>query len=943
MIKLPKLFLKDQNTNSADLNSKNGFWHKNKYIILSFIIPFVIISLAYGFYNITPFGFIRSLVKFAVYGIGQLIPQLEITVKPDMDYLFGDKQILVIDAWHQYYPFLYDLHEKLQSGGSLLWSWSTGLGADFIALSSYYLFSPLNFLSVFVPDGALVSYLAFITAVKIALCGMFTAICFRIIFKKNDYTLLIFSVLFALCSFNMGYYWCVMWLDSVAMLPLAVAGTVSLLRDGKYKLFTISLALAVIFNYYIGFFICIAVLLTAIGYTVTHWQSWKHTFISVLKTAVCSVIALIMTAFITVPAFLALQNCYKSSAGFPTEFKINHGEATLTGLLGAFSDILSNMLSFVTPTSLEGLPNIACGILCIVLLGVFFFSKKIKLSEKLFSAATLVFLIASFVFVQLDYVMHAFHFPNMLPHRYSFIFCFMMIYIGFRAFSVMGDGKLYHILFGGIAFAVLAVMYALREKSDFSMFSLCASLGVAVVLIGLLLLFKFGVMPKRVIATLLCLVVIGEAGLTALIGVKGVGNTPVKDYPESKNDISAVLEYANNASENEFYRIEKTQRQTCNDGALLQYNAFSTFSSMLNANTTGYAIYLGATGNRADNSFSYFESSPVTNLIFNLKYLIDVNDTLRIPDYLTAVAKSDTVTLYENNAYVPTGFMADTSLLEFDSVPKSKNEGSVGVVFENQIDWFRAATGIETPVYNKIPLESTSCSSEFITSKELEPEIYSLKIKTEDENQNNPYWQYDYTVNTDGLIYISMRTNASFEKAVATVNGKEDDSIKVENGSVHSVGSLKSGDKVSVRISFKKEGARNIKAYCYALNKEVFDEGVEILRRNTLKTTEITDTSIKGRVTADKDGLLYISIPYQNGWRAKVDGKDAEIKLVGGSMCALELAEGEHTVELYYVPINFIIGVCVSLLGIAMFACLILILSKKNFFEKTAVSSCETE
>ena len=35
---------------------------------------------------------------------------------------FGDRQILVTDFWHQYYPFLRLLHEKRRSGGSLLYT-----------------------------------------------------------------------------------------------------------------------------------------------------------------------------------------------------------------------------------------------------------------------------------------------------------------------------------------------------------------------------------------------------------------------------------------------------------------------------------------------------------------------------------------------------------------------------------------------------------------------------------------------------------------------------------------------------------------------------------------------------------------------------------------------------------------------------------------------------
>ena len=936
MFKLKSIFQKRKNSLSPTLGEKKGFWQNNKYIILSFIIPFAIISLAFGFYNITPFGIIRNMVKWVVYGIGQLFPQLGITVIPDTVYPFGDKQILVVDAWHQYYPFLYDLHEKLQGGGSLFWTWSVGLGADFIALGSYYLFSPLNLLSVFVPDGALVSYLAFITAVKMAASGMFTAVCLKIIFKKNDYSLVLFSILFALCSYNLGYYWCVMWLDSVAMLPLVVAGTVCLIRDGKVKLFTISLALAVIFNYYIGFFICVAVFLTAVGYVIINWRGLKAAIGAVIKTAVCSVTALLMTAFVTIPAYMGLQNCYKYSSGITAGLDINHGENTITGLLGAVLKVLSNALSFNAPTYLEGLPNIACGVLCIILLGVFFFSKKIKLSEKLFCSITLTFLAAGFIFRQLDYVLHAFHFPNMLPHRYSFISCFLLIYMAFRAFSVMEESKFYHILLGGGAFAVLAVLYILRPKEDFSLIAVCGSAAVALAVIVILSLAHFKIMPKRVMAALLCLVVLGEVGVSSLIAVKTVEYSSVKGYTKHSDDVSAVLGRVNDTAENEFFRTEKAYMLTHNDGALNGYNGVSTFSSMVNVNTSKYAIYFGAGGNAGSNIFSYYESSPVTNLMFNLKYLIDVDGQIRNTDYLTEVAKSGDVTLYENTAYVPLGFMTGSDVINCDSVSTSSTKISYGNPFENQINWFRAATGIETPVYNKIPLEDFEFSDETVEIKELKQDIYSLKVKTDKTDKDQElYTEYNYTVEEDCSVYVVFRATVEHEENISiTVNGNKDDATFTTNGTVKSVGELKAGDKLSIRTDYKKEGSGKFRVCCYSLNKEVFDEGVEILRKNVLKTTTVTDTAIKGAVTAEKDGLLYTSLPYQAGWRAKVDGKDADITVLGGSMIGLELTAGEHEIEIYYVPISFLMGFGISAIGLAVFMVLVALASKKILFKK---------
>ena len=65
---------------------------------------------------------------------------------------FGSNSLLCYDMWHQYFPFFKAFRKALLSGESLLYSWSVGIGMDYLGLISYYLASPLNLLSVLVPD-----------------------------------------------------------------------------------------------------------------------------------------------------------------------------------------------------------------------------------------------------------------------------------------------------------------------------------------------------------------------------------------------------------------------------------------------------------------------------------------------------------------------------------------------------------------------------------------------------------------------------------------------------------------------------------------------------------------------------------------------------------------------------------------------------------------------
>ena len=138
------------------------------YLILSFLIPMVLM------------------------GIGFLLQK----VHP-----FGDRQILVVDCWHQYYPFFQQLHEKLRHGGSLLFTWDSGLGSNFLPILSYYAASPLNLLAALVPDSLLREAFTVNLLLKIGCAGGFFALFLKGTFRRNDFSLCIFA---AICLATTG-------------------------------------------------------------------------------------------------------------------------------------------------------------------------------------------------------------------------------------------------------------------------------------------------------------------------------------------------------------------------------------------------------------------------------------------------------------------------------------------------------------------------------------------------------------------------------------------------------------------------------------------------------------------------------------------------------------------------------------------------------------------
>ena len=868
---------------------KESFLRRHKYLIWAFVVPFVIMAVA-----------------FAVSGIAP----------------FGNKQILVVDLWHQYYPFLVSLQNKLQSGGSLFWTWDVGLGVNFFALMSYYLASPLNFLTVFIPQSILTEFLAFSVVFKVGIAGLSFAIFLRYTFKVNNWSLVMFSPMYALCSFIMGYYWNVIWLDTVAILPLVVTGTVALMREGKFRLYIVSLALSVLANYYIGLFTCIFVLLCYIGYNICMWDGFKSFAKRFGRIALSTAVALAITAILTLPAFFALQNTYSTTSTFPKNYAINMGGSNdLYGTLIAIQKVISNSVAFVEPTSKEGLPNIYCTYAAMFLGLLSLLSAKIKKREKAFNFLMLVFFIMSFIIRQLDYIWHGFHFTNMLPYRFSFLFSFVLITMAYRAYSNMAFFNKWDVILAGIL-SLIPIILAIGIQETLPVILTVVLLAALFVTVFLFSIRKISRKSMNVLLSVLLLV---EFVSSSAFGLMSVGVTTKNDYPRQGQSVSNLLNVIEEKEEgsNDFFRTEMTTTQTLNDGALNGYNGISLFNSMANVNMSSFAENTGLTGRKSGNRYSYRESSPVTNLLFNLKYLIARDGNYNNTMYMEEIAQDGQVKLMKNTAYLPVGFMATEDMLEYE-VDKTVNNP-----IENQNEIFSYATGLSEDVFTLLNVVNQG-HTDYAVFPVNKTGDYKYSFSTNNDAVA-PHLKYNYEMPKDGMVcFFANISNA--KNLVLYVNDEKQDTFDISKAYIACGGEYKQGDKISLYVDLEEGAKGTATVVCAYFNQDVFDKGYEILSQNTFTTTSYTDSSIEGTITADKDGLFYTSIPYEEGWRAWVDGEEVEITPVGNAMLAFSLSEGTHTVKMSFIPKGFFPGLLIFIGGVGLFIimCLVSYIRKKK-------------
>ena len=663
-------------------------------------------SVLYRFYNSKGIQFIVRHLFVVLSFLVPFLIMLIVFIKAQM-HPAGDNQILVIDFWHQYFPFISELQDKLQNGVSLLYTLRSGWGQNFLGIMSYYTASPLNFLALLIPEAYLRDFLALFVCIKIGCAGLFMGMFLKNVFKRNDFSIVLFSIPYALCAYLMGYYWNIMWLDTVALMPLVALGVHYLIKYGKFKLYTISLAVAFFSNFYIGFFLCVFIALYFVAEVICLKIGIRTILKRLWQILLFSLTGLALTAILILPAYLALKMTYSSgSSEFPDQINFYHN----------FKDVLANLLAFQTPTNIEGLPNLYCSLLAVIMIGVHILSRKIAIREKIVVLVFLTFLILSCNTNVLDYIWHGFHFTNQIPYRFSFIFAFVLIIVAYRAFTQLENISWIHIV-GAIAAAAGIIIIGILAK-DVSNIVIRNNISLALAYMALItiLLIKYKYINTKTIAVIMLIPMVIEMYSSASSGVKEVGSSSYSTYYASNSEVQKLLKRSIPADD-DFYRTEMSKWYTINDPCLYRYYGVSQFSSMSDVSMSNYMENLGIVSQPRGNRYYYGATSPFTNALLNLKYIIsktgENSDT-----YLKEVTSSGNSKLYENTAYLPFGFVADKGIKDF----KLSNPNNP-FYYLNAL--YKSITGIDKDLYSYVLMTKGEGVNASITNEDDATGVYN--------------------------------------------------------------------------------------------------------------------------------------------------------------------------------------------------------------------------
>ena len=806
-------------------------------------------------------------------------------------YWNSDTSPLLGDGFHQYVIFDLNLRNILHGSDSLFYTFTSGLGLNFYALSSYYLGSFLSPLVYFFDVSSMPDAVYLSTLLKFGLIGLSTFFSLSKLFKNIPAPLrLALSTSYALMSFTVSQLEIKTWLDVFILIPLILTGLHLLITEKKRILYFTSLSILFIQNYYFGYMTALFLVVWYFCQLSWDFKSRKYSFLDFFLT---SLLAGLTSFIMTLPTFFDLRT---------------HGEK-LTAITKIKTDaswyldlFAKQFIGSFDTTKYGSIPMIFVGLLPFILTIIFFTLKSIKFHVKLCYATLLIIIIASFYLEALDLFWQGMHAPNMFLHRYAWIFSTLLTYISAEVLNRFKDIKLWNILCS-ITFLLsgyLATIYFKNHYSFLTNLNILLTIEFLVVYLLLLLAFIRKMISPKIFSILILIFTISEISFNASSQLNGItkewGFASRSTYDKDILSMEAILEYTKQQPDT-FTRTEKLQTQTGNDSMKFNYNGISQFSSVRNRSASTTLDKLGFKSSGTNLNLRYANNTIIADSLFGISY--NISETYPNKYGFHPSYQKDNLTLYKNQFALPIAFATQSLYKDV-----TFNDHTL----DNQTQFLNQIAGLNEEYFYPINHHTDSGDNVVnLNGTDTEDATISYSIEVPDNSQ----------------VYLSMTklnfSNDKKKKVDIIVNG-EKKSFTTDNAfTFFNLGYAEHKQTFDIQVKFPGNAQVSFESPTfYRLDTKKYTEAIRKIKENPVEVS-----SYKNKVTVNykvkNETSIFFTIPYDQGWSAYQNGKKLQIQQAQTGFMKIDVPEGEGTITLSFIPKGFVAGASCSLIAIIVF------------------------
>ena len=700
------------------------------------------------------------------------------------------------------------------------------------------------------------------------------------------------------------------------MLPLVLMGVEEVLDRIGAKRYVLLLALALLLHFYMGYMICIFVVIYALFYLFkSKDRTFKQGFIQLLQLGLYSILAVGLVAFIIVPILMSLVSTkggLESKLLFEWKLQIDPLDIFSKLFLGAFDNSS-------WPAG-PNLPNIYVGSLGMIGTVYYFLSSNIQKREKMASLGVLIVFILSCVHEFTSKLWHMGQNPAGFFYRFSWIMAFFFVYLAYLSLREVEQLNWKKSLIVAGVMILIFILVMTRQYSFLIVPQKIATLALIFVMLSILV---WPQIHKR--WAFLAAVTAIELMMNATIVQSRVGYTDAYKYQDAVKQLQTAVAPIR-PNEKEFYRIHGSFHLSKNDPFMADYPGMSVFSSNLENSTRDLFEQLGNTG---INATTYYYGTPLSDALFSLKYWMTPKPvyTKDYPDTSKMYVFGKYATRLDITENTPVVYEEERT--EVFQIPQT-----LPIAFGVNEKLASLELRMNQPIqnYNKITaaqLGEDVKYLEMLAANKITTDNFLAVERAETyqriDSSKPASITYRFTPQTDEEYWITLPTRFSRNdknNIKMYLNGEEYHFLNnYQATQLVNIASQSKGKSIEFKIEVNTDeeytftGVRLAKTY-----RSVANQFIQERQNQAIQLTHWDNSHIRGTVTITDDStVMFTSIPYDKGWIVKVDGKVVETRKIWNSLLGFAITNGEHTIELSFIPEGWKIGVGISIVSLIVF------------------------
>lgn len=821
-------------------------------------------------------------------------------------YPFGEKTLAWCDMHQQVLPLMLDFKDMLSGKDNFFLSMHNAGGMNFIGVFFFFISSPFTFLTVFIDKAQFMNFMNILTVIKMCLCSVTMMIWLKVTFKRlMPFLSIALSVVYAFCGYAMLFYQNSVWLDVMCFFPILLLSIQALLKKGKMTGYIICLVCMLALNYYLSYMVVIFIVLYVGVYLFFHRKRDNSGSIA-FKFILSSFTAALLSAVVWLPALAQ----YFASA---------RGGDIIAGLLSAnlFTQVYTN------------LPFLLCSSLLIAIVIVFAGRRENSLTKQY-----LILIVLTLLPVIIEPVNKMWHTGDYMsfPVRYGYITIAMLIaYGGYKLSKLKKEDFaeksnliiMLPVLIITAGVGVISVWYYITYRKDLdaysttlwgdeTSFTLIAIMSL--IFLGLfmayLMLEIFRKSSYRIFSIGIGAVIVFECFFSANVYIGAAAYKPTQ--------YNSVIQLADKIEDDSFYRVKTGQDDDklfdANLMGGLGYNTISHYTSLT------YENYMFAMKRFGYSSYwmevSGSGGTELTDALLSIKYSVEKFD----PTYKNPIYTNGEFSITETGYSLPLGLITDTDLSQYEKLTGRRRKDIQELL-------------AETLLSSKENICTTYEYTElFGVDVEYVNKYYYILPNDRFKNHTITYQIYvdgRETLYFDAFDKVSRALNEHINNTFNIyVNGKKLDygfPSKDSNGLL----CLGTYENEGVLIEIDVNESAHMRGFgVFGMDLDKLDYLIENAKTADLK---VSGNKITGSATATNEGqYLFLSIPYDKGFKVSINGQEAELLRCMGGFSAIRLFDGENAIEISYTPSGFNLGLIITITGIVLFAVVIILRNRLN-------------